>query len=159
MTRRIRHLLAALAATSIALGTAPAVAAVCSATSTPLAFGVYRPFNLAATYSNATVTVRCTSLVTLLLSFNVSLSSGSAGSYSARQMKNGSSSLGYNLYLSNQYSTIWGDGTGGTGNVGFSSLVTLFPFDIIYTMYGRIPAQQPARAGAYIDTVQIVITY
>lgn len=158
MSRPARRALAALAA-SLALAATPAVAAVCSATSTPLAFGVYRPFNVAATYSNATVTVHCTSLVTVLLSFNVALSSGSAGSYSSRQMKNGSSSLGYNLYLNNQYSTVWGEGTGGTGTVGFSSLVTLFPFDIVYTMYGRIPAQQPARAGAYIDTVQIVITY
>ncbi|WP_445679184.1 Csu type fimbrial protein [Radicibacter daui] len=158
MTCRARRFLAAIAAAFL-LGAHPALAAVCSATSTPLAFGIYRPFDMTATYSNATVTVHCTSLVTLLLTFNVSLSSGSAGSYSSRQMRNGSASLGYNLYLSNQYSSVWGDGTGGTANVGFSSLVTIFPFDIVYTMYGRIPAQQPVRAGAYIDTVQIVITY
>ncbi|WP_439816198.1 Csu type fimbrial protein [Zavarzinia sp. CC-PAN008] len=155
--RRLRTLWIVLA--GLLAVPAPAWALACSASATNLNFGQYRPFSALPNTSTATIQVTCNALVTLFLAFDVRLSPGASGTYTARSMTSGTNALGYNLFTSNAYSTVWGDGTGATAVRSFGALVTLFPFSIPYTIHGRIPALQPVRPGSYSDIVQVVITF
>jgi spore coat protein U-like protein len=106
---------------------------------------------------NSTISVRCTSGT----NFNVDLSPGSSTSYTTtRTLVNGSDVLNYNLYTDGAYTTVWGDGTGGTGRAsgtgsGMSTALSL-------TVYGRLLASNniaPVPAGSYIDSLIATITY
>jgi spore coat protein U-like protein len=66
-----------------------------------------------------------------------------------------SHNLGYGLYTTNAYGTIWGDGSGGTTTVagtgnGAAQAVTV---------YGRIPPSQFVAAGSYTDHVTVTVNY
>ncbi len=128
----------------------------CSMTSTGVAFGPYLPGT--ATPSSGQIGVSC--LIASgsgSVAYSLSASSGS-GTFSQRTLVSAGSTLGYNLYASPSYASVWGDGTGGTSTISdgypLSALTTRN-----YTVYGRIPAGQNVPAGTYADTVTITISY
>src|SRR5438046_3066499 len=82
-----------------------------------LAFGPYDVFAAAATKVNGTLNITCSldaadQGAQKLVPYVVSLSTGSSNSFVQRTMKSGTNALGYNIYTSNAYSNVWGDGTG-----------------------------------------------
>jgi spore coat protein U-like protein len=132
---------------------APA-AAQCSITATGMAFGTYDVFSASPLDATATVRVQCNAV---FRNIEVRLSTGSSSTFSPRTMLQGATNvLNYNIYRAADHSSIWGDGTGGTsyytGTIWFWGSVTL-------TGYGRIPAGQDVRSGAYSDTVQAIVNF
>jgi spore coat protein U-like protein len=139
-----------------------AVAATCNVparpiqvTATTLNFGTYNPASPSATTSTMTATVRCVRVIDTLPAFVVSLSKGGAPTYNPRRMSSGANTLDYNIFNQAAFTTIWGDGTGGTltrsyGGGGNSAAGI---------GYGRIPAGQYVAAGSYTDTITVTVTY
>ncbi len=158
MTRR-RATIAVAA--GLSLVAAPALAQTCTATSTGVAFGAYNTTQIAPTDATGSVSVRCTALLSLTVSYTVDLATGSSGTYSDRAMAQGAATLGYNLYTTAARTTVWGNGTGGTGRIStLGILITpLTPHNATYTVFGRIPARQNVTIGPYTDGILATVTY
>lgn len=159
---------ARVAGLTLALGLTPtcALATTTCTVSTPgLAFGSYNVFAAGATKVNATLSIKCTLTTppnSVTVNYTISLSTGSSNSFVQRQMTSGANTLGYNLYTSNAYSVVWGDGTGTTKTVaGSMSLTSGNPTHTnTNTVYGQIPAlQDVAVANNYSDNVTVTVTY
>ncbi|HXG28496.1 MAG TPA: spore coat U domain-containing protein [Nevskiales bacterium] len=148
-------------ALAAALLCAPAAAgAACSVSATAVSFGSYNPLSPLNTDATGTVTVTCSGLLNVLVSYEILLSRGGAGTYTPRRMACGSNTLNYNLYTDITRTTIWGDNTGGSSRVTGSILVQLLvPTSNLHTVYGRIPAQQNAAAGTYADSITVTVNY
>lgn len=144
---------ASLVACLVLLGAKPARAA-CTVSSTPLAFGTYNVFGTTPLDSTGTVTYTCQRNDARI---TVSLGTGSSGNYTTRTLRLGTQTLNYNIYTSSAFTGLWGNGTGGT----------YYWYDpdppdnraVAITMYGRIPAQQDVTAGAYTDTIQVLVNF
>jgi spore coat protein U-like protein len=142
-----------------------AAAADCSIATTGVAFGNYDASVAAATDSAAELTVRCIHLSgsAARLNYTVALSAGNSGMFAARQLRAGSSMLGYNLFMDVARSQIWGDGSSGTFVA--SGALTVGPGvgngirEFLHTLYGRIPALQAADAGIYTDTIVVTLSF
>ena len=136
-----------------------ALLASCTVSTTNISFGVYDVFSPGNNDATGYINVSCSSLLSLLVSYNILLSAG-GGSYAARLMSDGAGhSLGYNLYTAANRTIIWYDGTGGTGTVSDSYLLGVGTVNKEYSVYGRIPARQNVYAGNYSDNVTITINY
>lgn len=135
--------------------------AICTATPTATAFGAYDPNSPSAATTTATITVGCQGPVALTLPFTVGLSAGVSGKVGARTMTSGGSVLNYEIYTSNAYSTVWGDGTSGSSTVSGLVNITLLNINTTttFTAYGLIPAGQLASPGSYTDTVIVTVNY
>ncbi len=135
--------------------------AECVVSATPVAFGVYDPLSPSPLNANGTVTVSCSLLlgISLLVAYNIDLSTGSSGVYTPRTLKSGSNIMNYNLFTSNTYTTIWGNTTGGTGRITDGYLLGLANATTNYPVYGRVPATQNIKAGSYTDSIIVTITY
>ena len=132
----------------------------CSVSATAVNFGTYDPLSGSAAQSSGTVTVDCqVLLVGLFVSWTVTLSTGSSGSYVARQLRSGVNSLSYNLYTNAARTSVWGDGTNGTGVVSANPFLIVGSNTVNYTVYGSIPAAQDRPAGTYSDTLTVTMTY
>src|SRR6185437_6963810 len=83
----------------------------CDVSAVGVNFGVYNPLSVTATTATGTVSLSCT--LGLFSSWTVGLSAGSSGSF-AQRVLGGAGSLAYNWYTSAAYSSVWGDGSGGT---------------------------------------------
>lgn len=130
----------------------------CTVSATNLAFGNYTPA-AGALAVNSTVSVSCTTGTT----FTVALNGGSTagGTIAQRLMSDGAgATLLYNLYTTNAFATVWGDGTGasvtqaGTG-AGMGTPQAL-------TVYGQLPdsaANQAKPPASYTDTITVTVTY
>ena len=132
-------------ASAILIGLAsPADAALsCTVSATTAAFGTYNVFNTSPTDTTSTIQTICNSVVSIAVSYTLTLSIGGGSSFSHRTMANGSNNLVYQLYTNSGRSTVWGDGTGGSSTVSDSYLLSaLAPVTRSYTAYGRIPASQ-----------------
>jgi spore coat protein U-like protein len=124
----------------------------CTISTSGLSFGAYSTFSAAPLASTATVNYQCA----LAILVRVELSTGSAGGFAPRRMTSGASTLDYNLFLDAGYSTIWGNGSAGTGRLSHI-VVALFPH--VATVYGRAPGLQDVPAGTYSDTVTASIIW
>lgn len=154
-----------ISATLIALLllTRPASALLCgtfldpiTVSATDLSFGAYVPSS--ASTANTSVTVACTIPVDLLTDFHVSLSAGNAlTDPSARYLKMGGNQLRYNIFTDGGYMTVWGDGTAGSVDQGFSSLLALGSFT--FTGFGRVAQSQYLPAGTYTDHITVTVTF
>ncbi len=122
---------------------------VCSVNTVTLAFGEVSLTG--PTSSNGTVNVTCTSGG----AYTVSLDNGLHATGAQRNLSSSSNSnvLAYNVYSDSARSVPWnstapnvvtGTGTG-----------TVQPL----TVYGQIPAGQTIVVGAYLDTIQVTVTY
>jgi spore coat protein U-like protein len=74
-------------------------------------------------------------------------------------MRSGSKSLNYNLYTSNSYSNILGDGTGGSFAINGSS--TSSASDLSYSVYGKISSIgiSTVEPGVYTDSIAVTVFY
>ncbi len=136
----------------------PAHAASCGVDSPTVAFGSYSVLNALPLDSTGTVTVTCNS-ISLLVSFTVDLSPGNSGNRLSRYMSAGGAHLSYNVYTEPTRTTVWGDGSGGTGRFNGTFVVVLGQASQPFVIYGRIPAQQAAPVGSYTDTLVITVNY
>lgn len=143
-----------------ALCTAPLC--TCTVSTTPIAFGAYNPLAYGPLDSTGTIKVTCGGVAGLLIPFTINLGKGSATTYGSRRMTSGGQTLPYNLYTDSNRTTIWGDATGGTLNVGASLLLDALGLSpgLVFTVYGRIPARQvTVPPGIYTDTISVTVTY
>jgi spore coat protein U-like protein len=138
---------------------APARAATCTVNNPTLAFGSYSVLNVLPLDSTGTMTVTCTSVLSLFVSFTVQLAPGNSGNQLSRYMSAGSAHLSYNAYTDATRTTVWGNGSGGTGTFSGGFLAVLLGAFQTFVIYGRIPAQQAAPVGTYTDTLVITVTY
>lgn len=144
------------------LATRPAAALLCgtfldplTVSATDLNFGVYVPSNAAA--ANVTIRVACTLPLDLLTDFRISLSAGNSLNPMARRLASGASRLAYNIYTDAGYMTVWGDGTGGSVDQGYSHLLSLGSAS--FTGYGRLPQGQFVPSGTYRDSITVTVTF
>jgi spore coat protein U-like protein len=163
MSRLARQVACALAM-SLAAGRASAV--TCTLSTGGLPFPAYSVFNAAATTGNATITLTCSLQPTdsppLTVNYVMSLSTGSSNSYVQRTLKIPTDQLGYNIYTSNTYSVVWGDGNGGSSSQSGSIKLTNGQPSRSEnkTAYGRIPALQDVSvSNSYADNITVTVTY
>lgn len=136
----------------VALAAASRPAHACTITSsTGVSFGVYNVYAAAPLDSAGTITYSCT----LSISVTIDIGTGS-GTYASRTMRAGTSTLAYNLYTNAARTTVWGDGTSGTGHHG--PVLGLIGSTTV-SIYGRVPAGQDVAAGSYTDTVVVTLNY
>ncbi len=120
---------------------------------TGLDFGAYSSFDTSPSDATGQFVFVCTDVQEPV---TIRLSSGTANSFTPRQMVLGTARLNYNLYIDAARTQIWGDGTGG------SSLRTVTPVNNAPTsldIFGRIPPRQFIPAGSYSDTITITIQF
>jgi spore coat protein U-like protein len=105
--------------------------------------------------ASSTLSVQCTNTTAWSVALDAGSNAGGAANFASRTLKNGASSLAYQLYLNAGRTTVWGDGTGGSSPVtgtGTGATQSL-------TVYGRLPSMAGAIPGTYTDTVTVTITY
>jgi spore coat protein U-like protein len=127
----------------------------CQISSQVLSFGTIEPLSSADITSIGGVNVNCSGGP---VSYTIHLSEGH-GSMAQRMMRSGSKSLNYNLYTSNSYSNVLGDGTGGSLAInGFSTSSTS---DSSYLVYGKVSniGLSTIAPGTYTDSVSVTIFY
>jgi spore coat protein U-like protein len=135
----------------------------CTVTTPGVAFGNYDATLPGPTDITGNLTVTCTRAILdpWTVSYSLTLSRGSSGSYSPRQMASGPSRLDYNLYRDAARSQVWGDGTASTAVVNATMNFNFFQFSksATHTTYGRVPAGQGSNAGSYTDNIVVTITF
>jgi spore coat protein U-like protein len=158
-----------------------------------VAFGNYDPVSSVPATSNGTISVTCTPNCSLFFIFiciggyngvnaSLALSQGNSGSYVSRSLKFGTNVLGYNLYVTPDYTTtVFGDGTASTGVVTycFTGANVASCSGATYTgspasggggnngtaqsqgvpIYGKIPSNQDATVGTYTDTITATLSF
>ncbi len=129
--------------------------AACTITTTAVSFGSYNVFAGSADDGTGQITYRCTSPRPPIVT--IQLDKGGSASFSPRQMRRGSETLNYNLYLDSTRSTIWGDGTG--GSQVYSRANPPVGQNVNLNVFGRIPAGQDVSAGTYSATVTATIFF
>lgn len=161
-----RIALTALLLGSAGLWSTPALALLnigsCTITSSGVSFGQYDPNNNDDLAATGTINFKCSSLLNVGASgaFHVYLGAGN-GSFTQREMKKGSNILNYNLYTDSSYTTVWGDGTAGTGfQSGFFQfpLVGLLTYrEADFTIVGRVTKGQFVSDGIYTDIITVTV--
>ncbi len=137
------------------LNISASVAAVCTITTSPVAFGAYDPVvanastDLSATGS---VNVACTkgAAATIDLGNGGNLLGGS------RRMSSGTDFLNYALYKDAARTQVWGSGLAGGTTMAYnaaSKAVTAI------SVYGTVPQAQDVTVGSYSDVVVATINY
>jgi spore coat protein U-like protein len=120
----------------------------CTVVATKLAFPTTSLLSNAVA-AVSTVTTSCNASVAV----TVALDNGATGSGpTARQMKSGSNIITYGIYQDSAYSMPWGN-TAGTNTVSVPS------GNATLNAYGRVPAQTSQAPGAYMDVVNVIISY
>jgi spore coat protein U-like protein len=138
------------------------VVATCQISAAALNFGPYTPGSGATLHVNTTISVQCTSGTTAP---TLALNAGSSGGTMANRLMAGPSrtNLQYNLYTSNTYATVFGDGTGGSSTVPVTIGGNSFLTPVQVTVYGQLvdsaANQGAATPGIYTDTVTATLTY
>lgn len=132
----------------------------CTINTSPIRFGIYDPFLSIPSDTKGTITINCTSEVvkaTLTLS-----QSSTSGSFNPRQMKGsgGTDLLNYNIYTDIARTIIFGNGAGGTGDIGIKRPTgPPAPWSQMIDIYGRIPPGQNVSVGSYSDTLTVTIDW
>ncbi len=106
-------------------------------------------------YASSTLSVVCTNTTPYSVALDAGTNAGGASSFSNRAMKNGTHTLGYQLYQDSAHATVWGDGTSGStqqAGTGTGSTQSL-------TIYGSVPALSGVVPGSYTDTVTVTVSY
>ncbi len=145
-------------------GTAHA-AASCSITAVSVDFGTYEPAFTSPDDSAGTVTVTCSYVGggSTNVSYGEDLERQLWNEPDRRQMGAGTGRLGYNVFTDPARSQVWGTGTGGTviasGAMRVGPGVGNGTRTRTHTVYGRIPQLQDAVPGAYMDNLQVTLTF
>lgn len=137
------------------LNVTASVAANCTITTAPVAFGAYDPVgaNAAADLlATGSVTVACTkgSVTTIDL--------GNGGNFSAgsRRMASATDFMNYDLYKDAARTQVWGTGLAGGTTMAYNAASVVAT---VFTVYGTVPMAQNVSVGAYSDTVVATINY
>lgn len=146
--------IACLAAVLMVWGMSGRAEAACTISTTAVSFGSYDVFNASATTSTGTVTYRCGNADH---NITITISTGSSGTYANRTMKKGAETLTYNLFRDATFTTVWGDGSGTTGQYSIGNPPN--NTDVPLTVYGRVAALQDVSAGSYSDTVIATVNF
>jgi spore coat protein U-like protein len=119
-------------------------------TATDLEFGSVPGLLRTATDKSSLVRMTCTNRA----AYQVGLDNGQNASGGVRRMSSGSGFVTYDLYRDTQRTLHWGNtlNTDTATGTGSGSEQTM-------TVYGRVPAQTAARAGAYSDIIMVTVTY
>lgn len=136
----------------------PAHAQGCTVSAPALSFPAYHAFSGNPSTANTTLTVGCTSLVMLAISYEVRLGGGQSGNILDRRMEQVSSGneLSYQVYTPSLQ--VWGNGTQGQSISGFF-LLGIGYRSATYQISGTIPAGQVVNQGAYDDDLVMTIIY
>jgi spore coat protein U-like protein len=147
---------AAAATKTTTFGVSATVSPNCLVSAQPLNFGGYD--GTAAKAGTSDISVRCSAGTT----YTVGLSAG-GGTFTQRLLSGaGTNKLQYNLYTSLAASTIWGDGTGGTGTMGGTGSGMASGSATTLTVFGQLPDNafnQGAPSGNYTDSITVTVTY
>jgi spore coat protein U-like protein len=134
------------------------VAAICTITTAPVAFGTYDPTSGTDLPGTGTVTVLCTNgaATTISLGEGANADTGSTAAAPLRRMiggVGGTDHLAYFLYSDALHADVWGnDASSDVPHTGTGASANL-------TVYGEITALQNATVGAYADTVVATVTF
>ncbi|MDE2091745.1 MAG: spore coat protein U domain-containing protein [Gammaproteobacteria bacterium] len=152
---RGRRMLVIIVVALLAPAVARAAASSCTVTSYNLAFGNYDMMNPVPTIVTGAnlIVVKCSHGAGTM---TVDLSTGGNGTYFPRAMRFGTNVLTYNLYTTAGLTTVWGNGSGGTGNIVRSYNNNS---SNVFSVYGKIPAQQNLSAGNYSDSINITVSF
>ena|SRR5947209_2502552 len=137
------------------LNISASVAANCTITTSPVAFGAYDPVVAnAATDLTATgsVNVACTKGTAATIDL------GNGGSFAAgsRRMSSGSDFLNYALYKDAARTQVWGSGLAGGTTMAYAAATKN---STAVSVYGTVPQAQDVTVGAYADVVLATINY
>lgn len=128
-----------------------------------LAFGTYNTLSVTPGDATGNIQVTCGGLLGALVTYDIKLGTGLySSSLSPRKMSDGGvHRLNYDIYTTSGHSTIWGDGTSGTGVVSDSfTILLLGGTSRTHSVYGRIPGGQASvPPGIYTDIVTITLDY
>lgn len=134
------------------------VAAVCTITTTPVAFGAYDPVvaNAATPLDqNGSVTVTCTrGAQNLRIDLTPGLYSANAVGTTRAMFDGTATYLSYELYTDAPGGTVWGENASGRAIPNAPNLTPR-----TFTVFGRVPAAQDVIPGNYNDTVVAEIHY
>jgi spore coat protein U domain-containing protein, fimbrial subunit CupE1/2/3/6 len=166
VTGNVKRAIRVAIAVSMTAVAASAAAVTCTVSTPGVDFGSYDVFASSATNGNGTLTISCaldpSDNGEQRANYTLTMSTGSSNSFVQRTMKSGTDALGYNLYTSNSYSIVWGDGTGSTSSLtGSVVLNNGHPSQSnTATVYGRIPAlQDVAVSSNYSDNVTVTVNW
>jgi spore coat protein U-like protein len=162
MTRQPATLARIAAAALLLTGsTASHAVADCTVSATAVNFGSFAPFDLVPQDSAGNVQVQCSliGVISVLVNYTITLSTGASGTYAARALAGSTHTLQYNLHVDPARATTWGDGTAGTATVAAGYLLGLLTTTRNYPVYGRVFAGQNVPPGTYGDTITVVVNY
>jgi spore coat protein U-like protein len=127
----------------------------CVVTASTLGFGNYSPSGSSDIDNTSTIYVYCTSGTAYTLKLNVGTG---GGNYTTRTLVSAlSQTLDYNLYTTGARSTVWGDGTSGTGTVTGSGSGLLTASQ--KTVYGRLFQGQDKPPSLYDSVITVTVEY
>ena len=137
------------------LNVSASVSAVCTISTSAVAFGAYDPVVAnAATDLNGTgtLTVACTKGAATTIDL------GNGGNFAAgsRRMGSGTDFLNYSLYKDAARTQVWGTGLAGGTTYTYNSASKAAT---IISVYGKVPMAQDVTVGAYSDVVLATINY
>lgn len=131
----------------------------CNVTATTLDFEQLDPLD-GAQPAEAELTVDCTGVAELFPSILVSMQSGQHGTIAARKMRASAGDLlDYNIYTSDQYSAVWGNGTSGLPVTVSGGILAVGHWTVDRAIHGVVSPTVATRPGAYSDTVVIRIDW
>jgi spore coat protein U-like protein len=119
-----------------------------------LAFGRYSARQSSPVDALAYVTFSCTDVGPADV-LAIEITRGRGGTFN-RRLRDGKQSLQYNLYVNAARTRVWGDGSSGT------SVQRVRPPNnrpMTLPIFGRVPAGQRARPGAYSDSVFVSLVF
>ena len=132
-------------------------AAKCSFTAANINFGTYNIIQTSPNTTTGTISVTCHPAK--LQPVTIALSTGSSGNYAQRELSPslaGVDRLRYNIFTDASYSTIFGNGTGGS-QILLNTVSRTAPWNVTY--YGRIPADQDVSADLYTDILTMSVDF
>jgi spore coat protein U-like protein len=137
------------------MGVTALVLSTCIVVATPVSFGNY---SLSVLDASGLVTVTCTPDVS---AYTVALDAGTGAGATTTVRKMtalaGTDTLSYSLFRDTGRTQNWGDTV---GELQPSSAATTTIGTIkTFAVYGRLTANQSATVGAYLDTIQVTVTY
>jgi spore coat protein U-like protein len=138
----------------------PAAAQSCNVSATPMLFPAYNAFSGTASQTTSTVTVTCTGLLFIGVTYEARLGPGHSGNILSRAMAHSSrpDTLGYQVRLNSHSGPVWGNGTQGSVFTG-TMLLGVFSRTHTRTVYGQVPAGQQVHSGSYADAPVMTIIY
>jgi spore coat protein U-like protein len=139
---------------STATGTLTVTASIgttCTVNNTGINFGTISTAVAVTTSGN--LSVNCSNGLVYSLDLDAGINPAAANAN--RQLANGANRLGYNIYTSNTFTTVWGSSMAGgtsqsfTGNGANQSI----------TAYLKTPIQAAPPTGVYTDTVTVTAVF